>query len=92
MNSKELIEEGNNLINKIIKRDVFKIGSLEDSLNEEDFQRLKNWIAKLESISYSFKEKQLGNELRNLWFYNGDRISSNAIKRAIEILEMDEKF
>lgn len=86
MDTRHLIENAEDILRKIKIGDILGIGTKEEYLDDETLSIALRWAQDVHDIGAK-SLTPFGQELSELWFLNGNRVSSMRIKRAIDILK-----
>lgn len=85
-NIRHLINQAEIILQRIQVGDIFGIGSQEEYIDDDTLRIGQQWAQKVHDVGAK-SPSPLGHELCSLWFINGNRVKSERIKRAIEILK-----
>lgn len=85
MDSKLLISTAKYILRQIKVGDIFGIGTQEEYVDEKTLPIVNQWVKEVYDLGAK-SAYPLGRELCDLWFLNGNRVNSERIERAIEIL------
>ena len=87
----ELIAEGERLIGKVKKRDIFHLEGIEphDVMDDSDLNDLKKWLKAVDLFSYSITDQRIKDRIDNLWVYNHNRVNIDNIKLIVSLLKLN---
>ena len=83
--TQQLIEQGEILISKIKKKDIFKLGTLDETLAPPQLEKLATWIDDV--YIHLHDTKYFEDFLIISWVINGERVSKERIIKIIELLK-----
>lgn len=84
---KDLILRGNQILSSVKTEDIFGINSPQECVDQSFLPFVIEWYEDLVNYATSLPNGDERDTILSLWIYNGRRVSTARISKAIDILE-----
>ena len=90
MTKEALLSQAKHILGLIHYEDIFKFGGLppQECVKDEDIDYVKGFIENLNDYLVTIDNNKIIEEINNIYFFDGKRISKERVKKLIKFIEM----